>query len=77
MDLYYWFDVFDSLRPQRRQLAELVIRLGNREFSEICQKWLHEKGRIDLSPIWIGKVFGVGVGRAKFIAGPNYSVRMA
>lgn len=74
MDIYYWFDVFNLL--QRRQLAELVIRLGNREFSEICQKWLHEKGRIDLSPIWIGKVFWGGGGKGKIYSG-NYSVRMA
>ena len=38
-----WRDIFDFFLPgDRRQLALKLNELGDREFSDICQKWLHE-----------------------------------
>ena len=38
-----WRDIFDFLHPKdRRQLAQKFNVLGDREFSDICQLWLHE-----------------------------------
>ena len=38
-----WRDVFDFLSlADRKQLALKFNELGDREFSDLCQKWLHE-----------------------------------
>ena len=38
-----WRDIFDWLsKGDRRQLAPKFNKIGDAEFSDICQKWLHE-----------------------------------
>ena len=56
MDDYAWRDVFDFISPtadDRKKLA-LISEIGDRRFSGICQKWLHEWTKnVCLGPIRI------------------------
>jgi hypothetical protein len=37
-----WRDVFDFLGPTERKHLALISEIGDREFCDFCQKWLHE-----------------------------------
>jgi len=43
MDVYVWREAFDFLSPtgDRKKVAQ-ISGFGDRRFSDVCQKWLHE-----------------------------------
>ena len=54
MDVYTWREAFDFLSPtgDRKKVARISSEMGDRQFSDVCQKWLHEWTKnVQLGPI--------------------------
>ena len=54
-----WVDVFSFPWISRKQLGEIVHKLGNPTIVEVLQYILHERGKRTLGEICLDKVFEI------------------